>query len=144
MKVSELMISPPVTVSPGTSVRGAAIKMDEDGVGSVLVADDGRLRGVLTDRDVVVRVVAPGLEPDENTAGELMSAPPVTVDATDSVDAAYQTFRRCGVRRLPVVDGHRLVGVLTVDDLMLDVFQRFADLLGPVAWSMLREPPATL
>ncbi|MDF3293607.1 CBS domain-containing protein [Streptomyces silvisoli] len=142
MKISDLMISPPVTVAPQASVRAAAFRMDEQSVGSVLVAEDGTLRGVLTDRDVVVRAVAPGLPTDTTTVAELMSTHPVTVDVTDSVDAAYRAFRRSGVRRLPVVDGRRLVGVLTIDDLFLDVFQRFADLLGPVSWSTLQEPPA--
>ncbi|WP_269854706.1 CBS domain-containing protein [Streptomyces sp. RPT161] len=142
MKISDLMISPPVTVAPQASVRVAAFRMDEQSVGSVLVAEDGTLRGVLTDRDVVVRAVAPGLPTDTTTVAELMSTHPVTVDVTDSVDTAYRAFRRSGVRRLPVVDGRRLVGVLTIDDLFLDVFQRFADLLGPVSWSTLQEPPA--
>lgn len=141
MDISKLMIAPPVTVTPAATVRAAAQRMDEEGVGSLLVVEGGRLRGVLTDRDVVVRALAPGLGEDV-TVAEVMSAPAVTVDVTDGVDAAYRAFRRSGFRRLPVVDGHRPVGVLAVDDLLLDVFQRFADLLGPVAWSMLREPPA--
>ena len=142
MRISDLMISPPVTVVPGASVRAAAFRMDEESVGSVLVAEDGALRGVLTDRDVAMRTVAAGLPTETTTVAEVMSAHPVTVDVTDSVDAAYRAFRTSGVRRLPVLDGHRLVGVLTIDDLFLDVFQRFADLLGPVSWSMLQEPPA--
>ncbi|MCQ4042309.1 CBS domain-containing protein [Streptantibioticus rubrisoli] len=142
MKISDLMISPPVTVAPQASVRCAALRMHEESVGSVLVAEDGTLRGVLTDRDIVVRAVVAGLPTETTTVAEVMSDHPVTVDVTDSVDAAYRAFRRSGVRRLPVVDGHRLVGVLTIDDLFLDVFQRFADLLGPVSWSTLQEPPA--
>ncbi|MEU1629490.1 CBS domain-containing protein [Streptomyces sp. NPDC020096] len=98
---------------------------------------------MLTDRDVVVRAVATGLPTDTTTVAELMSAHPVTVDVTDSVDAAYRALRTSVARRLPVADGHRLVGVLTVDYLFLDAFQRFADLLGPVSWSTLHEPPAS-
>lgn len=138
MRISDLMIAPPVTVGSSATVKMAAVRMDEHQVGSVLVADDGALRGVLTDRDVVVRTVAPGLG-DATRVSDVMSAPAVTVDVTDSLEEAYHAFRRSGFRRLPVLDGHLLVGVLTVDDLLLDVFQRFADLLGPVAWSMLRE-----
>ncbi|MGW6390986.1 CBS domain-containing protein [Streptomyces sp. NPDC055103] len=70
-----------------------------------------------------------------------MTSPVITVSATDDIHTAYRTFRRSGVRRLPVVDGHRVVGVLTVDDMLIDVFRRLADLLGPVAWSVLEEPP---
>ncbi|GHE13508.1 CBS domain-containing protein [Streptomyces alanosinicus] len=70
-----------------------------------------------------------------------MSARAVTVQADDDLRVAYRTFRRTGVRRLPVLDAERVVGVLTIDDLFLDVFRRLADLLGPVACSVLQEPP---
>jgi Mg/Co/Ni transporter MgtE len=72
----------------------------------------------------------------------VMTSPVITVSATDDIHEAYRTFRTAGIRRLPVLDGEqRIVGVLTVDDVLIDVFQRFADLLGPVAWSVLEEPP---
>ncbi|WP_371494693.1 CBS domain-containing protein [Kitasatospora sp. NBC_00374] len=71
-----------------------------------------------------------------------MSAPAVTVDATDDLETAYRAFRRAGVRRLPVVDRHRLVGLLAVDDLFLDVSQHLSDLLGPLSFSALREGSA--
>lgn len=140
MKVSEFMNAPVVTVQPGTPVRQAALRMEDAGVGSVLVARADRLLGIVTDRDLVVRCLAQGGDPDMPVS-ELMSAPVTTLDVTDDLADAYRTFRRCGVRRLPVLDGHRLAGVLTVDDLFLDVFQHLADLLGPVAWTVLKEPP---
>ncbi|PWI44734.1 CBS domain-containing protein [Streptomyces sp. ICBB 8177] len=137
MKIADLMTAPPVTAASGTSVRVAANRMDEDDVGSVLVGDEGLLRGVLTDRDLAIRVVAPGLSP-EIPAGEAMSSPSATVDVTDSVEAAFRALRTQGARRLP--DGHRLAGLVTLVDLLLDVLQRFVDLLRPVSWSMLSEP----
>ena len=140
MKVSEFMMAPPVTVSPDTTVRQVALRMEDAAVGSVPVATGDRLQGIVTDRDLVLRCLAQGADAD-TAVSELMSAPVATLDATDDVEAAYRTFRRSGVRRLPVLDGDRLVGVLTIDDLFLDVFQRLADLLGPVAWSILRDPP---
>ncbi|WP_127361122.1 CBS domain-containing protein [Actinacidiphila soli] len=140
MKVSEYMMAPPVTVSPDTTVRQTALRMEDAAVGSVLVATGDRLQGIVTDRDLVVRCLAQGGDPD-TAVSDLMSPSVATLDATDDVEAAYRTFRRAGVRRRPVLDGHRLVGVLTVDDLFLDVFQRLADLLGSVAWSVLRDPP---
>lgn len=70
-----------------------------------------------------------------------MTSSVITIRTTDDIHAVYRAFRRSGVRRLPVLDGHGLlVGLLTVDDLFLDVFQRLADVLGPIAWTVLRDP----
>jgi CBS domain-containing protein len=142
MKISELMNSPPVVIAPEATVQEAAVRMEEDAVGTVLVAEEGVLRGIVTDRDLAVRAIAHGRDPEETAVRELMSAPVVTVEVTDDVDVVYHRFRRSAIRRLPVLDGDQLVGVLSLDDLLMDVFQRMADLLGPVAWSVLREPPA--
>ncbi|GAA4833631.1 CBS domain-containing protein [Kitasatospora terrestris] len=141
MRVSDLMTAPPVTVPPSAPVRQAAQRMADARVGCVLVADRGTLHGVLTDRDLAVRWAAVGADPSTPVSA-VMSAPAVTVDATDDLAAAYRAFRRTGVRRLAVVDGTRPVGVVTVDDLFLDVLQHLADLLGPVSWSALREGSA--
>ncbi|MET7381601.1 CBS domain-containing protein [Streptomyces sp. NPDC005526] len=140
MKVNEVMSAPAVCVPPGTTVGEAARLMDREGVGSVLVVEDGALRGIVTDRDLALRGLGGGAAQD-SPVETVMSPRIVAVDAADDVHAAYRTFRRAGVRRLPVLDGDRVAGMLTVDDLLLDVFQRLADLLGPVAWSILEEPP---
>ncbi|MEU5591808.1 CBS domain-containing protein [Streptomyces sp. NPDC020298] len=140
MKVSEVMTAPPVAVAPHVSLVEATRRMAESAVGSLLVVDEGVLRGIVTDRDLAVRGMGGGLEPEARVEA-VMSARVVTVDAEDDLQAAYRTFRRTGVRRLPVLGGDRVVGVLTIDDLFLDVFRRLADLLGPVTWSVLQEPP---
>ncbi|MEV6053607.1 CBS domain-containing protein [Streptomyces sp. NPDC052107] len=140
MKVSEVMTAPAVAVPPHVSLTQVTRRMSESGVGSVLVVEDGTLRGIVTDRDIAVRGLGAGL-PSTTAVEAVMSAEVVTVDAADDVQTAYRTFRRIGVRRLPVLDGRRPVGVVTIDDLLLDVFRRLADLLGPIAWSVLREPP---
>ncbi|MGW2643036.1 CBS domain-containing protein [Streptomyces sp. NPDC001348] len=140
MKVSEVMTAPPVAVAPRAALVEAARWMAESAVGSVLVVEDGALRGIVTDRDLAVRGMGGGLDPHTRVEA-VMSAPVVVLDADDGLEVAYRTFRRTGVRRLPVLDGGRVVGVLTIDDLFLDVFRQLADLLGPVAWSVLHEPP---
>lgn len=114
--------------------------MGEYGIGSVVVTEGGALRGIVTDRDLALRALAGGLDMGE-PVDAVMTSPVVTLNATDDIHEAYRTFRRTGVRRLPVLDGNQVVGMLTVDDLLMDVFQRVADLLGPVAWSVLEEPP---
>ncbi|MEW1908109.1 CBS domain-containing protein [Kitasatospora sp. NPDC085895] len=141
MRVADLMISPPVTVPADSTAAEAARLMADRAIGCVLVTDSRALLGVLTDRDLVVRVLAG--DTDANTSvARLMSAPPLTVDADDELATAYRTFRRTGVRRLPVLRDGVPVGVITVDDLFLDVLQHFADLLGPVSRSTLHDEAA--
>ncbi|MFB7169945.1 CBS domain-containing protein [Streptomyces sp. NPDC056254] len=140
MNVSASMSAPAVSVTPATTIGEAARHMGVHGVGCLVVTEHGALRGIVTDRDIAVRAVASGLDSDE-LVREVMTSPAVTVDVADDIHAAYRTFRGSGVRRLPVLDGQRVVGMLTVDDLLMDVFRRVADLLGPVAWSVLEEPP---
>ncbi|MEU8585853.1 CBS domain-containing protein [Streptomyces sp. NPDC048664] len=140
MKVTDAMSAPAVVVSPRTSLAEAARRMEECAVGSVLVVEGGSLRGIATDRDLVTRGLGRGLD-TQTPIEAVMSPAVVSVSVTDDIHVAYRTFRRSGVRRLPVLDERRVVGMLTVDDLLLDVFQRVADLLGPVAWSILEEPP---
>ncbi|EST36448.1 CBS domain-containing protein [Streptomyces roseochromogenus] len=140
MKVSEAMTAPPVCVTPHVSLVEVTRRMTEYAVGSVLVVEDDALLGIVTDRDVALRGLGGGLAPDA-PVDRVMSAEVVTVEADDDLQVAYLAFRRTGVRRLPVLDGHRVVGMLTVDDLFLDVFRRLGDLLGAVAWSVLHEPP---
>ncbi|MGW7363497.1 CBS domain-containing protein [Streptomyces sp. NPDC054841] len=141
MKASEYMMSPVVTVHPDTSAAQAARRMRQDSVGCLLVVDDGDLRGIVTDRDLVVRCLALDVTPGAPVS-QLMTPSVITLRSTDDIQTAYRTFRRSGVRRLPVMDenGH-VAGLLTIDDLFLDVFQRLADVLGPVAWTVLRDPP---
>ncbi|MCB5163849.1 CBS domain-containing protein [Streptomyces bambusae] len=140
MKVSAAMSVPAVSVTPTTTIREAARLMEVHGVGCLVVVEDGEPRGVVTDRDVALRAVTVALGHGE-PVGKIMSSPAVTVGAADDVESAYRTFRRSGVRRLPVLDGEHVVGMLSLDDLLMDVFRRLADLLGPVAWSILDEPP---
>lgn len=140
MRVSELMNAPTVTVGPGDSIRQAAICLHAHNVGCVLVTVDGLPLGIVTDRDLALRALAPGLDP-QAPVSLVMSEPVVTIDAEADLAEAYRAFRHSGVRRLPVVSRQRLVGLLAVDDLFLDVFQRYADLLGPVSWSALHDRP---
>ncbi|MGW6152082.1 CBS domain-containing protein [Streptomyces sp. NPDC055144] len=134
------MATPPVCVAPHDSLAEATRLMAQSAVGSLLVIEDGALRGIVTDRDIALRGMDGGLD-RETRVDAVMSARVVVVDVNDDLQVAYQTFRRTGVRRLPVLNEGEAVGVLTIDDLFLDVLRRLADLLGPVAWSVLREPP---
>ncbi|PWK65206.1 CBS domain protein [Streptomyces sp. CG 926] len=140
MNVSASMSAPAVSVNATTTIGEAARRMDTYGVGCLVVTEGEALLGIVTDRDIALRAVAAGLDGDDPVAG-IMTAPALTVDVADDIHDAYRRLRSGGVRRLPVLDGQRVVGVLTVDDLLMDVFRRVADLLGPIAWSVLEEPP---
>lgn len=115
--INEVMTAGPTTVGASTPVAEAARLMKADDVGSVPILEDGKLAGVLTDRDIVVRVVADGLDPQSTTAGEVASRDPVTVDPQQDLGEALRLMAEHQVRRLPVVaeDG-RLVGMVAQAD----------------------------
>ena len=87
---------------------------------AAVVVDDRRLVGILTDRDIVVRVVAEGLDPAVVRVGEVASRDPVTVGSDQALDEAMELMARHRVRRLPVVDDGRLVGVVSQADIALE------------------------
>ncbi|MET8894267.1 CBS domain-containing protein [Streptomyces albogriseolus] len=118
--VRDIMTAAPVTVGPHTSVAQAARLMRDHDLGAVLVADDGRLRGLVTDRDLVVRSVAEGVDPEETTVVRACSEDLVTVRPDDELDLAVRLMREHAVRRVPVVDGEHAVGVLSLGDIALE------------------------
>ena len=118
MKVSDVVLRSPVTVSGDATIGDAARAMARDGVGSVIVVEGDRPIGVLTDRDLVVRGLARGLPADARADG-LMSMGVVAIDHDADVREAVRIFGTHPFRRLPVVDGHRVVGVVSVDDLLI-------------------------
>ncbi|CAL9343555.1 CBS domain-containing protein [Streptomyces sp. enrichment culture] len=118
--VRDIMTAAPVTVGPQTSVAQAARLMRDHDLGAVLVTDDGRLRGLVTDRDLVVRSVAEGLDPEETTVVRACSEDLVTVRPDDELDVAVRLMRDHAVRRVPVVDGEHPVGVLALGDVALE------------------------
>jgi len=123
--VGEIMSTDPATVPGRVAISAAARLMRERGIGDVLVTDEGRLRGVLTDRDIVVRAVAEERS-DTATAVEVCSEDVVSCRVSDEVDRAVALMREHAVRRLPVVDDGRLVGVVSLGDLAIERDQRSA------------------
>ena len=109
-------------VGENDSVLDAAKRLAELDVGSMpICGEDDRLKGMLTDRDIVVKVLAQGKDPADVTAGDLGEGKPVTIGADDSVDEALRTMAQHKVRRLPVIDGHDLVGIVSIADLATDI-----------------------
>jgi len=102
------------------SVREAALRMTREEVGTLVVLDEARRpTGILTDRDVMVRCVAPGRDPEATAVAEVMSAPVASVEEATPVEDALDRMRVLRVRRLPVVDEQgALVGLLALDDVL--------------------------
>jgi CBS domain-containing protein len=120
MKVEQLMSHPPQTLPPEASCQEAARLMAEASVGSVVVTgEDGRAQGIVTDRDLAVRVMARGRDPKSVTVREVMSLAPIFVLAGRDASYVLELMRDQGVRRLPVVDeDQRVIGVISLDDLI--------------------------
>lgn len=118
--VRECMTPGVETVAPSQPLREAAKLMKRGDFGSVPVVEDGRLVGVLTDRDIVVRAVAQGLDTSAAQVGEVASTGPVTVTPDQPLDEALRLMAQHRVRRLPVVEGETLVGVLSQADIAME------------------------
>jgi len=100
------------------TLENAAKKMSDLDVGALpICGEDNRLKGMLTDRDIVVKSIAQGQSPAEVRAGDLGEGKPVTIGADDSAEEALQTMIDHKVRRLPVIDGHDLVGIVSQADI---------------------------
>ena len=113
----EIMTGGVECVREDESVLDAAKKMDQLGVGSLpICGSDQRLKGMLTDRDIVVKVLAQGKDPSATTAGELAQGKPVTIGADDGLAELVRTMATHQVKRVPVIDGHDLIGVVSEAD----------------------------
>ena len=104
-------------IGENETVAEAARKMAQLGFGALpICGEDDRLKGMLTDRDIVVKVIAEGKDPNSCRAGELAQGKPVTIGADDSLEELVRTMAQHEVKRVPVIDGHRLVGVVSESD----------------------------
>jgi CBS domain-containing protein len=120
MTIAELIRRDPETVAPDETCSVAARRMRDTRVGSLIVAERRRPLGVVTDRDLVIRVLAAGADPEKVTVGEIMSERPIFLSESTDLLSAVQTMRDLVVRRLPVVDASgAIVGVVSLDDAIL-------------------------
>jgi CBS domain-containing protein len=115
--IKEIMTRDVRACEPNATVADAAKVMAQGDVGPVPIVEDGRLVGIVTDRDIVVRVVAEGRDPNATTVKEIASTELVTVSPGDDLDEALNLLAARQVRRLPVVEGDRLVGIVAQADI---------------------------
>jgi CBS domain-containing protein len=114
----EIMTPGAECVGENETLVDAARKMRDLDVGALpICGEDNRLKGVITDRDIVVRCIAEGGDPATAVAGQLAQGKPVTIGADDSIEEALRTMTEHKVRRLPVIDGHDLVGMISLADI---------------------------
>ena len=117
-KARDIMTGGAECIGENETLADAARKMRDLDVGSLpICGDDNRLKGMVTDRDIVIKVVAQGQDPQEVIVGTVAGGEVVTIGADDSLDEARRTMEEHQVRRLPVIDGHRLVGMISQGDL---------------------------
>jgi CBS domain-containing protein len=105
-------------IEPQWNVRQAAQRMVEWNIGAVAVVDAGRLAGIFSERDIMSRVVARGLDPDATSVAGVMSTELVVADPSERVDIALQKMHSIGSRHLPVVKDGKLVGMISIRDLL--------------------------
>ena len=115
--ISEVMTSDPTTVPSDAPLVDAAREMAKGDIGGVIVTEDGTFRGYVTDRDIVVRAIAEGKDPKSTTVGDVCTTDVHTLSPDQSVEEAIQIMRDRAVRRVPVVQDGRPVGIVAIGDL---------------------------
>jgi CBS domain-containing protein len=117
MRVSDIMTRPPVTVSPATRADEVASLMLEKGISSVILVTNGKPVGIVTERDLVHRVLALGKDPKDLMAADICTKPVIAVSVHCEVDDAVETMNQYKIRRLVVVDDmDHVAGIVTTDD----------------------------
>jgi CBS domain-containing protein len=123
-KVQEIMSAAPVCMAASESVSAAAKAMKDRGIGTVLVLSGGRLAGLVTDRDIAIRVLAENRDPLTTRLGDICSTELAVLSPDDDVETAIRIVRYRAVRRLPVIADGTPVGVVSIGDLALDRDER--------------------
>jgi CBS domain-containing protein len=120
-RIAELMTENPVTMENTTDLQTAARAMRDHDIGDVVVTkSDGSMCGIVTDRDIVVRGIAEGVDPASTTLDDVCNHNLVTIGSNDSVAAAVKAMEENAIRRLPVVDNDSLVGIVSIGDLAVE------------------------
>ncbi|MGH8978168.1 MAG: CBS domain-containing protein [Acidimicrobiia bacterium] len=115
--VKDVMTSNPQMLDAGSSVQDAARLMNDHDIGDVIVLDGDALCGIVTDRDITVRAVADGKDPKQTKVGEICTKKVTTVAPSDAVDHAIQVMRDHAIRRVPVVEDRKPIGILSLGDI---------------------------
>jgi CBS domain-containing protein len=118
--VQEIMTHDPVTVELSTTLDEVARLMRDNDTGAIIATESGKVRGIITDRDIVTRAIADGRDPGQTRVQDVSTASVVTLNPQDRIDTAAHIMREQDVRRLPVVDGDRPIGIVSLGDLAME------------------------
>src|SRR5215470_6799476 len=122
------IIRPIVSLDRNSNTRDGANKMMEENIGSIVVSDSGNYVGIVTERDLVKKVIALGRDPSKTTLGEIMTSPLVTIEADRGLGEATSLMLQRGIRRLVAVDKGKILGIFTQRDLQQKVDEVFRSL----------------
>ncbi|MGM0398968.1 MAG: CBS domain-containing protein [Halobacteriota archaeon] len=117
MPIEDLARSEVVTADPGTSVKELANSMEREDVGSIVITEGDEPVGIVTDRDLALRVVGADVDPGTQTAEDVMTTELTSIESAAGFYEAAELMAESGIRRLPVCEGDVLVGIITADDL---------------------------
>ena len=131
--VRDAMTENPRSIGASASVVEAARLMRDENIGSLPITDDGKLAGMITDRDITTRVVAEAADPKVTSVGDVYSRDLISVEPDKNLEEALQLMARHQVRRLPVVESGRLVGMVAQADIALKESQRTGELVGAIS-----------
>lgn len=133
MKIREIMTADVASASPETTLEEIATMMRDADTGAIPVVDDEALIGIVTDRDIVVRCIAEGHDPAEKTAEEIISDNPVTIEPDAEVEDAAELMAERKIRRLPVCEDGRLIGMVSLGDIAVNQNLEAGDTLESVS-----------
>jgi CBS domain-containing protein len=130
-----------IHVRSGDMVVEALRKMRDNRVRSVLVIDDGALVGILTQGDCAIKVLLPGLDAKQTPVSQVMTGRPVTVTPDDQLQGCMAMMATRGFRHLPVMDGGKVVGVISIGDVVKDIIRNLEDNVGDLMGYIMRDGP---
>jgi len=116
--VKEVMSYPVISVLPTDPISEAVSKMINHEIGAVVVSSGGRPEGIITERDIIRRIIYEGKDPSKTRCGEIMSKPLITVDPEASITKAIQIMKEKGIRRVVVTKENKVVGIVTEKEII--------------------------
>ncbi len=119
--VRDIMSKNLKTAEPNVNVKRIVTTMNKFGIGSIVVVQAGRPVGIITERDILRRVVEVWMAPEALTAKQVMTSPVITIDETVSIDEAARLMAKKKIKKLPVTDGNKLIGIVTFTDIVTKV-----------------------
>ena len=135
IRIRDIMSTNPVMINKKASVLDATKEMKSERVGSIIIVEDGKPIGVLTESDILRKIVAEEKDPSKISVEEVMSKPPITISPDATIEEAVRLMGKHKIRRLPVVDKGKLVGMVTEKDIMqsspllLDIIEEWAEIV---------------